>query len=204
MSVAENKSMKVVPIKFALAKQIYSWYHRTNKPPQGHKRTYVAMRGDDWCKCMPADLVDCQDDWEDDSNDDVIIRHDDCGDAWVFTRGEIIGICSIGRPVARWNDKRVHEITRICFTDFQPTSNAERKYFSKLVREAMKDFVKHYDVSKFVTYIHDYQSGRYLEYAGLTKDQHKKYTANNKGWSTRPNRARSDLSGKFRFTKEAA
>ena len=196
--------MKVVPIKFALAKQIYSWHHRTNTPPQGHKMSYVALRGDDWSYCLPADLVDCQDDWFGDSSYDVITRHNDCGDLSIYTRGEIIGVCSIGRPVARWADKRVHEITRICFTDFTASNNAEKKYFSKFVREAMKDFVKYYDVSKFVTYIHDYQSGRYLEYAGLTKDQHKKYTANNKGWSTRPNRSRSDLSGKFRFTKEVA
>tara|TARA_R100000995_G_C3430962_1_gene98501 strand:+ start:114 stop:719 length:606 start_codon:yes stop_codon:yes gene_type:complete len=196
--------LRIVPIKFALAKQIYSWYHRTNKPPQGHKITYVAMRGDDWFKCLPADLVDCQDDWFDDSNDDVMIRHDDCGDAWVYTRGEIIGVCSIGRPVARWNDKRVHEITRICFTDFQPTSNAERKYFSKLVREAMKDFVSDHDVSKFVTYIHDWQSGRYLEYAGMHKDHHKKYSTSDKGWANRSGRSQSDLSGKFRFTKEVS
>ena len=196
--------MKVLGMKFALAKQIYSWYHRTNRPPVGHKMSYVALLGDDWSPLFPADLIDCQNDWFDDSNDDVKIRHNNCGDAWVYTRGEIIGICSIGRPVARWSDQKVHEITRICFTDFKPTNNAERKYFSKLVREAMKDFCQDHEVSKFVTYIHDYQSGRYLEYAGFTKDQHKKYTANNKGWSTRPNRSKGDLSGKFRFTKEVA
>ena len=66
----------------------------------------------------------------------------------------------------------------------------------------MKDFQQDNEVSKFVTYIHDYQSGRYLEYAGFGKDKHIQYGVNNKGWSTRDNRAPSDLSSKYRFIKE--
>ena len=68
----------------------------------------------------------------------------------------------------------------------------------------MSDFQLYHQVSKFVTYIHDYQRGRYLEYAGFKKDKHIKYSANNKGWATRPNRSHSDLKPKLRFIKEAA
>ena len=59
-------------------------------------------------------------------------------------------------------------------------------------------------MSDIVTYIHDTQSGKYLEYAGFKKDKHIVYSEKNKGWSTRPNRATSDLTSKFRFVKKAA
>ena len=197
-----SNQLKIRHIKFSLAKAIYEWHHKTNNPPQGHQISYVALVGDDWHYALPADYVKCQDDWFDDSNHDVKIRTDEAGDLAVYTRGKIIGVCSIGNPVARWNDKKVKEITRICFTDyFHPVSNTERKYFSKLVREAMKDFVQSYEVSKFVTYIHDNQSGKYLEYAGMHKDHHKKYGASDKGWANRQGRAQSCLTGKYRFVK---
>ena len=40
--------MRVVPIKFSLAKSFYNLYHRTNLAPQGHKLSFVALDGDDW------------------------------------------------------------------------------------------------------------------------------------------------------------
>jgi len=193
--------MKVIPINFALAKIIYGLYHRTNKPPVGHKLSYVALVGDDWSFLCYADyLENISEDWEEDLNDDIRLRHNEDGDAVVYTRGQIIGISTIGRPIARFKDPSVYEITRICFTDyFKPTSNKERKYPSKFIRECISDFTQDREVSRIVTYIHDYQSGRYLEYAGFKKDKHIVYSKNNKGWETRPNRNTSDLTNKFRF-----
>ena len=196
--------MKVVPVTLQLAKIFYSRFHRTNKPPVGHKKSYVALVGDQWTACSKLFyLEDLPNEWLEDKNYDFRIRLDDDGDWCLYTRGQIVGICTIGRPVARWKDPGVYEFTRICF-GFNPKTNKERKYYSKFIRQSMSDFEQNYKVSKFVTYIHDYQSGRYLEYAGFQKDKHIKYSVNNKGWATRPNRSHSDLKPKIRFIKEAA
>jgi len=196
--------MKVVPVTLQLAKIFYSRFHRTNKPPVGHKKSYVALLGNQWTACSKLFyLEDLPNEWLEDKNYDFRIRLDDDGDWCLYTRGQIVGICTIGRPVARWKDPKVYEFTRICF-EFNPKTNKERKYYSKFIRQAMSNFEQNYKVSKFVTYIHDFQSGRYLEYAGFQKDKHIKYSANNKGWATRPNRSHSDLKPKLRFIKEAA
>jgi hypothetical protein len=194
--------MKIHYINFKLAKFFYQEFHRTNEPPVGHKASYVGLLGDDW-HCLAdveLDIEDLPPSWLDDSNYDIRVRGNDAGNICLYTRGQIVGICSIGRPVARWRDLAVHEITRICF-NFHPQSNKERKYFSKLIREAIKDFAQNHHVSKFVTYIHDYQKGRYLEYAGFKKDKHIKYSKNSKGWGSRKNRSFSDLRPKYRFVK---
>ena len=196
--------MKVVPVTLQLAKIFYSRFHRTNKPPVGHKKSYVALLGNQWTACSKLFyLEDLPNEWLEDKNYDFRIRLDDDGDWCLYTRGQIVGICTIGRPVARWKDPKVYEFTRICF-EFNPKTNKERKYYSKFIRQAMSNFEQNNKVSKFVTYIHDFQSGRYLEYAGFQKDKHIKYSANNKGWATRPNRSHSDLKPKLRFIKEAA
>ena len=205
--------MKIHRIDFGLAKIFYREFHRTNKPPVGHKKSYlgllghkvsyVGLLGDDWNFLAYADALDISNSWLEDLHDDVRIRSDDAGDLCVYTRGQIIGVCSIGRPVARWKDPGVYEITRICF-NFWPQSNKEKKYFSKFIRVAIDDFKKVEPASKFVTYIHDHQSGRYLEYAGFKKDKHIKYSENNKGWGSRQNRSSSDLSPKYRFIREVA
>ena len=196
--------MKVVPVTLQLAKIFYSRFHRTNKPPVGHKKSYVALLGNQWTACSKLFyLEDLPNEWLEDKNYDFRIRLDDDGDWCLYTRGQIVGICTIGRPVARWKDPKVYEFTRICF-EFNPKTNKEKKYYSKFIRQAMSDFEQNHKVSKFVTYIHSYQSGRYLEYAGFHKDKHIKYSANNKGWTTRPNRSNSDLKPKYRFIKEAA
>ena len=195
--------MKTIPVTLQLAKIFYSEFHRTNKPAAGHKKSYVALLGDEWTKCIMVDPMDLPEAWLKDEHEDLRIRYDDAGDWYLYTRGQIVGICTIGRPVARWKDPKVYEFTRICF-EFNPKTNKEKKYYSKFIRQAMSDFQLYHQVSKFVTYIHDYQSGRYLEYAGFKKDKHIKYSANNKGWATRPNRSHSDLKPKLRFIKEAA
>jgi len=195
--------VKIHRIDFGLAKIFYQEFHKTNKPPVGHKVSYVGLLGDDWNFLAYADALDISNSWLEDLHDDVRIRSDDAGDLCVYTRGQIIGVCSIGRPVARWKDPGVYEITRICF-NFWPQSNKEKKYFSKFIRVAIDDFKRVEPASKFVTYIHDHQSGRYLEYAGFKKDKHIKYSENNKGWGSRQNRSSSDLSPKYRFIREVA
>jgi len=195
--------VKIHRIDFGLAKIFYQEFHKTNKPPVGHKVSYVGLLGDDWNFLAYADALDISNSWLEDLHDDVRIRSDDAGDLCVYTKGQIIGVCSIGRPVARWKDPGVYEITRICF-NFWPQSNKEKKYFSKFIRVAIDDFKKVEPASKFVTYIHDHQSGRYLEYAGFKKDKHIKYSENNKGWGSRQNRSSSDLSPKYRFIREVA
>ena len=195
--------MKIHRIDFGLAKIFYQEFHKTNKPPVGHKVSYVGLLGDDWNFLAYADALDIANSWLEDLHDDVRIRSDDAGDLCIYTRGQIRGVCSIGRPVARWKDPGVYEITRICF-NFWPQSNKEKKYFSKFIRVAIDDFKKVEPASKFVTYIHDHQSGRYLEYAGFKKDKHMKYSENNKGWGSRQNRSSSDLSPKYRFIREVA
>jgi hypothetical protein len=195
--------VKIHRIDFGLAKIFYQEFHKTNKPPVGHKVSYVGLLGDDWNFLAYADALDISNSWLEDLHDDVRIRSDDAGDLCVYTKGQIIGVCSIGRPVARWKDPGVYEITRICF-NFWPQSNKEKKYFSKFIRVAIDDFKRVEPASKFVTYIHDHQSGRYLEYAGFKKDKHIKYSENNKGWGSRQNRSSSDLSPKYRFIREVA
>ena len=207
--------MKIIPIKFSLAKAIYNLYHKTNIAPIGHKKSYVALEGNDWNYLgLTEELFD--DLYEQEENENIIHRQcelDICKDgsykvidggrfsAWVtFTRGKVIGICSIGNTIARFKDKNIFEITRICFPSyFKPKNNKEKKYPSKFIRESIKDFKKNYKVSKLVTYIHNWQSGKYLEYAGFKKDKLIIYSNNFKGWSNRPNRNKPDLKPKIRF-----
>jgi hypothetical protein len=134
--------MRVVPIKFSLAKSFYNLYHRTNLAPQGHKLSFVALDGDDWNYLgLTEELFD--DLYEQEENKDIIHRECELDDgrstAWVtFTRGKVLGVCSIGNPVARFKEK-VNEITRICFPDyFVAKSNKEKKYYSKFIRESLK------------------------------------------------------------------
>ena len=131
---------------------------------------------------------------------EIEIRLDDNNDQVIYTKGKVIGICSIGNTIARFKDKNIFEITRICFPSyFKPKNNKEKKYPSKFIRESIKDFKKNYKVSKLVTYIHNWQSGKYLEYAGFKKDKLIIYSNNFKGWSNRPNRNKPDLKPKIRF-----
>ena len=192
--------MKIIPIKFSLAKAIYNLYHKTNIAPIGHRKSYVALEGNQWHKLGYAELL--FDDLEDLDflENEIEIRLDDNNDQVIYTKGKVIGICSIGNTIARFKDKNIFEITRICFPSyFKPKNNKEKKYPSKFIRESIKDFKKNYKVSKLVTYIHNWQSGKYLEYAGFKKDKLIVYSNNSKGWSNRPNRNKPDLKPKIRF-----
>ena len=52
--------------------------------------------------------------------------------------------------------------------------------------------------AKIVTYIHENQSGKYLEHAGFNFDKLITYKPNQKGWGSR-SKKKSDLKSKKRF-----
>ena len=79
--------MKVVPVTLQLAKIFYSRFHRTNKPPVGHKKSYVALLGNQWTACSKLFyLEDLPNEWLEDKNYDFRIRLDDDGDWCLYTR----------------------------------------------------------------------------------------------------------------------
>ena len=97
----------------------------------------------------------------------------------------------------------IPKVTRICFPDyFEMKTNKQKKYPSKFIREATRMFQKEYEVSKFITYLHENQNGKYLEYAGFEIDHITKHSKNSKGWATRVGRRKGDTSTKLRFTKQ--
>ena len=55
--------MKTIPVTLQLAKIFYSEFHKTNKPPVGHKKSYVALLGDEWTKCIMVDPMDLPEAW---------------------------------------------------------------------------------------------------------------------------------------------
>ena len=73
--------MKTIPVTLQLAKIFYSEFHRTNKPPVGHKKSYVGLVGDQWTACSKLFyLEDLPNEWLEDKNYDFRIRLDDDGD----------------------------------------------------------------------------------------------------------------------------
>ena len=200
--------VRVEHLYFPLAKVLYDSFHRTNKPPVGHKQSFILIK--DTGSYEPVSHYDCHDDlftnWFDKAypdnywGDDFVWKADDNGDPMLYSLGKILGILSIGNPVARFKDKNIFEITRVCF---HPNFNPLKDCFelpSHFVKEATKEFGFHYDFSKIVTYIHKSQKGKYLEFAGFKKDKEMIYSKNFKGWSNRPNRNFCDLSPKIRFS----
>ena len=198
----------IEPINFELAKVLYRRYHRTNDAPIGHKKSYIIYKEtDDWQKLFDADY--CEEDFhkwfnkyyaDNSYDDDFVLTSDDAGDPHLYFKGKILGILSIGNPVARFKDKKIFEITRICFLpDFNPLKDGFDlpSYF---VKESIKYFGYTYKFNKIITYIHKDQKGKYLEFAGFKKDKEIIYSKNSKGWSNRPNRNFCDLSPKIRFS----
>ena len=195
-------------INFELAKILYRRYHRTNNAPIGHKQSYIIYKEtDNWQKLFDADY--CEKDFhkwfnkyyaDNSYDDDFVLTSDDAGDPHLYFKGKILGILSIGNPVARFKDKKIFEITRICFLpDFNPLKDGFDlpSYF---VKESIKYFGYTYKFNKIVTYIHKNQKGKYLEFAGFKKDKEITYGKNSKGWSNRPNRNFCNLSPKIRFS----
>ena len=217
--------METVEIEFWLAKKIYEWHHKTHKPPVGHMASFALL--DDINLDSQWGLL--YDAWEHEFGNDksafieardlqlmsdeyahkeikLASRYDDnYGDWMMYSLPRILGICSIGRPIARFKNPNVFEITRICFLeDFNPKT--ERKYTapSKFITEATNLFKYFYQVpnAEFVTYIHANQSGEYLKYAGFSNDKIITYKPDSKGWGSRSTKL-GDLKPKKRFFKEA-
>ena len=95
--------MRFDSVTLQLAKIFYREFHRTNKPPVGHKKSYLALLGEDWHKCIVLNPDNTYEtfwhntalpiDWLEDKNYDFGIRQDDDGDWYLYTRGQIVGIC---------------------------------------------------------------------------------------------------------------
>ena len=66
-------------------------------------------------------------------------------------------------------------------------------------KESIKQFKENYKFKKLITYIHESQKGKYLEFAGFKKDKKITYSKNCKGWANRPNRLKSNLQPKIRY-----
>ena len=108
---------------------------------------------------------------------------------------------SIGRPVARFRNKNIHEITRICFNEKWKKSWHEKSYPSEFVKQGIDSYKELYpEVKKMITYIRQNESGAYLRHAGFRIDKSWSYNPNSKGWLSRGgNRTVNDMSSKHRF-----
>ena len=208
--------MLVKQITFYWAKEIYNFYHKTHLAPQGHKRSYVLLEDLRGCEftshpLMPFLLSDIEsaesgimkerlDDLLSDNNEDFFVRLNDDGDHYIYSnKFRVLGICSIGRTVARFKDPNFYEITRICFLpDFDPKAEKKYSYPSKFIMKATDMFKDDFPDAKIVTYIHENQSGKYLEHAGFNFDKLITYKPNQKGWGSR-SKKKSDLKSKKRF-----
>ena len=203
--------IRVEHLHFPLARFFYDTFHRTNKPPVGHKQSFILIK--DTGNYERVSYYDYDDDefygsWLQKNypnpceGDDFMWIADQNGDPTLYSLGKILGILSIGNPVARFKDKNIFEITRVCF---HPNFNPLKDGFdlpSRFVKEAIKEFGFHYDFNKIVTYIHKSQKGKYLEFAGFKKDKDISYSENCKGWKNRPNRSGSNLKPKVRYVYE--
>nr|BDD47883.1 hypothetical protein 52 [Burkholderiaceae bacterium] len=120
---------------------------------------------------------------------------------------DVLGYCTFARPAAPFSRKykdtsiSIVDLARICFAKgWTPQNNAEKKYFSKFIRQACFLFAWQYRGVKIITtYLHLEQSGKYLQYAGFVCDRIKPRSKNCKGWQSRPNRKCSDTTTKKRF-----
>ncbi len=197
MTTASNQ-FNLVYLSHDLAGDVYDLFHKTHSKPAITMCNYALTVGDEWHEFLPYDVLRYKNDWLDDSSEFISVRDD-----MAYTRGKLIGACSVNTPVGRFNEKGIYELTRICFLDtWKPANNTQRKFFSRFIREIMNDWVSITGAKKFVTYIHHDQSGKYLEYAGFQCDKICRYSPNHKGWSTRPGRGKGDLITKKRFIRE--
>ena len=202
--------IKVLPLYFPLAKIIYNRFHRTNIAPIGHRQSYIITKNTSEYKKVAN--VDYDDDdfikWFDEEfpdnywGDDFVWNVDKNGDPCLFSRYKIIGILTIGNPVARFKEKNIFEITRICFMpEFNPLKDGF-ELPSKFVKDSINQFSEDYKWKKIITYIHADQKGKYLEFAGFKRDKEIIYSKNFKGWNNRPNRRKANLKSKIRYIKE--
>ncbi len=106
-----------------------------------------------------------------------------------------IGVLSIGRPVGRFKDKTISEITRICFNpNFKPRGKPDsfkRTLPSKFVMKALEIYKAHYpQIKKVITYITEDESGAFLKHAGFEVDKTIKASD---GWVKRREKERAGV-----------
>ena len=199
--------IQIEKINFELAKLLYEKFHRTNLPPIGHKQSFIIWKQtNEWQKLFDVDFDDDFNKWfnkyypNNSFDDDFILTSDEVGDPHLYFNGKILGILSIGNPVGRFKDKKTFEITRICFLpSFNPLKDGF-KIPSYFVKKCIEYFGYDYKYNNIITYIHKFQKGKYLEFAGFRKDKEIIYSKNFKGWANRPNRKKPDLKPKIRFS----
>jgi tRNA(Ile)-lysidine synthase TilS/MesJ len=201
--------IRILHIDFRLAKLLYKEWHRHCPNLTGHRKSFLLIEDTEkWKKTFSVSLMNGDelnllnwyvDDYEHE-NQFIIKPNGDDDEQFLWSFGKIIGICSIGNPVARFKDKKTFELNRVCYApNWKPKTNTQRKYHSKLIREAVKEFSKYHHWNKIITYIHEKESGNYLYYAGFKEDKIIKYSENAKGWNNRPNRNKADKETKIRF-----
>ena len=162
--------MKVMRLKFSLAKLFLREQHRHNKTLQGHKATYVLLGEEDGLSHQVCDSV------FDDELPEYILNGESeefgyC-DGVLYCHRPILGTMSIGRPVARFKNKNIHEITRICFNEKWKKSWHEKSYPSEFVKQGIDSYKELYpEVKKMITYIRQNESGAYLRHAGFRIDK---------------------------------
>ena len=194
--------MKVIRLKFSIAKLFLGKHHRHNDKLQGHKSTYVMLGDYDFESHFVADCFasDLPDNILSGASEEFGYVELGGGTGELYCNRKILGILSIGRPVGRFKDENIHEITRICFADDWDKTWQERKYPSLFLKLAIDGYKTLYpDAKKLVTYIRDNESGSYLKHAGLKPEKFIKYCESCSGWNNRPNRKKSDLTNKIRF-----
>ncbi len=98
--------------------------------------------------------------------------------------GILIGVCIVGRPIARYNDDgKTAEILRVCVLEGNP--NANSKLYGAAVRAC-----KAMGYTKVITYTLPEESGASLRAAGFIIEG--KTSKRSKGWDT-PSRHRETL-----------
>lgn len=155
----------VYKISLSQANMVYKSYHRHLNETQGHKMSFIMTGTKDYFKV--------------DSTEDLDLYIERlCLNPFADENKNLnnIGVLSIGRPVGRFKDKTISEITRICFNpDFKPRgkpNSFERTLPSKFVKKSLEIY-KHYypKVTKVITYISKDESGAFLRHAGFTVDK---------------------------------
>ena len=119
-------------------------------------------------------------------------------------QGTVLGLVSLSRPCGRWDERwgNVVELSRICFT---PSLNRRRFYTapSTIVDVVCNGYVMRCEnpVDHFVTYVHETESGLYLEHARFEKAGMVRHSDNSYGWNSRSGRNKSDLTNKKRYMR---
>lgn len=147
------------------ANQTYRAHHRHLNEVQGHHMSFLMTGTKDYFN------VNRNKHWGLWLNRQFLNPFSDDAKDW-----DNVGVLSIGRPVGRFKDKTISEITRICFNPlFKPRGKPdsfERTLPSKFVLKALEIYESYYPhVSKIITYIGADESGAFLKHAGFKVDK---------------------------------